>query len=168
MRTTARSLVVRLPRLQPHFEQAAVRVTPLNAAELREAIERPAGLVGLKFEAGVVEALLQDILGEPTALPLLQFTLLKLWEEREHNWVTWEAYRRLGGGRLALAHSADAFYKRLIPEEQITVRRILLRMVRPGEGLEVTSSRVRREVLYQAGEAHDRVDRVLDKLIRLD
>jgi WD40 repeat protein/energy-coupling factor transporter ATP-binding protein EcfA2 len=166
MRSDFESLVVQLPTLQPHFEQAAVRVTPLNAAELREAIERPADLVGLKFEAGVVEALLQDILGEPAALPLLQFTLLKLWENRERNWVTWEAYHRLGGGRLALAHSADAFYERLIPEEQVTVRRILLRMVRPGEGLEVTSNRVRREALYQAGEAHDRVERVLDKLIR--
>ncbi len=69
----------------------------------------------MKFEEGVVDALLQDILGEPAALPLLQFTLLKLWENREHNRVTWEAYRRLGGGRLALTRSADIFYNSLIP-----------------------------------------------------
>lgn len=65
--------------------------------------------MGLKFEEGVVDALLQDILGEPAALPLLQFTLLKLWENRERNRVTWEACRRLGGGRQALARSADEF-----------------------------------------------------------
>jgi hypothetical protein len=37
-------------------------------------------------------------------------------------------------------------------------------MVRPGEGLEVTSSRIRRELLH-GDEPRERVDRVLDKLI---
>ena len=166
MRVDFEPYVARLPDFQPLFESAQVRVTPLSAGELREAIEQPAELVGLKFEEGVVDALLQDILGEPAALPLLQFTLFKLWEKRERNRVTWDAYRRLGGGRQALASSADEFYEGLIPEEQVTARRMLLRMVRPGEGLEVTSNRVRRETLYQAGEARDRVERVLDRLIR--
>jgi len=165
MRTDFVDNVARLPALQERFEQAAVRVTPLSAGELREAITGPAVAVGLKFEEGVVDALVHDILGEPAGLPLLQFTLLKLWERRERNRVTWEAYRRLGGGRLALANSADEFYDNLIPEEQVTCKRILLRLVRPGEGLEVTSNRVRRQSLYGAGEARDRVDRVLDKLI---
>jgi hypothetical protein len=165
MRTDFETFILRLPGFQPFFEQAVVRVTPLNPAELREAIERPAEAVGLKFEEGVVEALLQDILGEPAALPLLQFTLLKLWEHRDRNRITWDAYGRLGGGRLALARSADELYESLIPEEQITARRILMRLVRPGEGLEVTSSRIRRADLYLAGEARDRVDRVLQKLI---
>jgi energy-coupling factor transporter ATP-binding protein EcfA2 len=165
MRTDFESFITRLPTFQPFFEQAVVRVTPLNAAELREAIEKPAEAVGLKFEEGVVDALLQDILGEPAALPLLQFTLLKLWEGRERNRITWAAYRRLGGGRLALARSADELYNSLIPEEQVTARRILLRLVRPGEGLEVTSNRVRRQTLYEGGEARDRVDRVLNRLI---
>jgi hypothetical protein len=165
IRTDFESQVARLPVFQELFSQSQVRVTAMSASELRAAIEEPAARVGLKFEDGVVESLLRDILGEPAALPLLQFTLLKLWEAREHNRVTWEAYMRLGGGRQALARSADEFYESLIPEEQVTAKRILLRMVRPGEGLEVTSNRVRREVLYEAGEARDRVDRVLDRLI---
>ncbi len=168
MRTDFESYVARLPTFQPFFEAAIVRVTPLNAAELREAIERPAAMVGLKFEEGVVDGLVQDLLGEPAALPLLQFTLLKLWENRERNRITWDAYHRLGGGRLALARSADQLYEKLIPEEQLTARRILLRLVRPGEGLEITSNRVRRAVLYQAGEARDRVDRVLQRLLDAD
>ncbi|HEY3229713.1 MAG TPA: hypothetical protein VGJ87_10860, partial [Roseiflexaceae bacterium] len=165
MRSDFESFVARAPALQAWFEQARVQLMPLNASELREAIEKPAELVGLKFEAGVVDALLQDMLGEPAALPLLQFTLLKLWENRNRNRVTWEAYQRIGGGRLALARSADEFYNSLIPEDQVTAKRILLRIVRPGEGLEVTSNRVRREMLYRAGEASDRIDRVLEKLI---
>lgn len=166
MRTDFETQVTRLPDFEPLFEQALIRVTPLNAGELRAAIEKPAAAIGLKFEAGVVDALLRDILGEPAALPLLQFTLLKLWESRERNRVTWEAYRRLGGGRQALATSADEFYRNLIQEEQDTAKRILMRLVRPGEGLEFTSNRVRREVLFHKAEARDRVERVLDKFIR--
>ncbi len=166
MRADFEMHVARLPQLQTLFEKSVVRLTPLNAAELREAIEAPAALIGLKFEEGVVDALLNDTLGEPAALPLLQFTLLKLWESRERNRVTWEAYKKLGGGRQALARSADELYDKLIPEEQVTMRRMLLKMVRPGEGLEVTSNRVPRTALYQKAEANDRVDRVLDRLIK--
>ncbi len=165
MRTDFEGHIARVPKFQPLFEGAALRTTPLNAGELREAIEAPANLIGLKFEEGVVDALLNDILGEPAALPLLQFTLLKLWEQRDHNRVTWVAYRKVGGGRLALARSADEFYNSLIPEEQVTARRILMRLVRPGEGLEVTSQRVRRESLYHKSDARDRIDRVLAKFI---
>ncbi len=156
--------VKRLPTLYPLFESGQVRVTPLIASELREAIEKPAELVGLKFEEGLVDALVYDLLGDPAGLPLLQFTLLKLWESRDHNRVTREAYGELGSGRSALANSAQKFFdKELSPEEQVTAKRILLRMVRPSESLEFTSSRVRRETLYQT-EDPGRVERVLDKL----
>lgn len=166
MRTDFEPLIGRIPDFQPLFEQAVIRVTPLTAAELREAITRPADRIGLKFEDGLVDALLHDILGEPAALPLLQFTLLKLWERRDRNRVTWEAYKALGGGRQALARAADEFYNGLIPEEQTTARRLLLRLVRPGEGTEVTSNRLRRASLYHKSDAVDRVDRVLEKLVR--
>ena len=166
MRSDFESQVARVANFKVMFDWAQVRVTAMDASELRQAIEKPAELVGLKFEEGIVDALLNDVLGEPAALPLLQFTLLKLWDHRERNRVTWDAYQRLGGGRLALARSADSFYKQLIPEDQLTVKRILMRMIRPGEGLEYTSNRICRQDIYQAGEARDRIDRVLAKLVQ--
>ncbi len=166
MRADFESQVARAPEFQARFEEAAARITPMGAKELREAIEEPAKKIGLRFEEGVVEALLQDVLGEEAALPLLQFTLLKLWERRERNRVTWEAYRKLGGGRQALARAADEFFDGLIHEEQVTAKRLLLKMVRPGAGLEVTSNRVRRVDLYTKAEARDRIERVLEKFLR--
>jgi WD40 repeat protein len=166
MRSDFETYVARLPPLQALFEHSQARVTPMSAPELREAIEEPARQAGLKIEPRVVEALISDIIGEPAALPLLQFTLLKLWDQREHNRVSWDTYQRVGGGRLALARSADAFYNELSPEQQRTTRRILLRMVRPAAGLEFTSNRIRRAQLYQGGEAAYRIDEVLDKLVR--
>ena len=165
MRSDFESNVVRLPDLEAIFALGTVRVTPLNAAELREAIEKPAELAGLKFQEGIVDELVKQILGEPVGLPLLQYTLLKLWETRARNRVTWEAFSRLGGAREALARSADVLYGGLIPEDQVTAKRILLRLVRPGEGLEVTSNRVRRTSLYPAGENPAGIDRVLDRFI---
>lgn len=166
MRSDFETYVAKLPDLQALFAVSSIRVTPLSALELREAIEKPALRIGLKFEEGLIEHLVTEILGEPAGLPLLQFTLLKLWEKRKRNIITWEAFHLLGSCREALARSADAVYGSLIPEEQITIKRILLRMVRPGEGLEVLNNRVRREALYLAGEPRERIDHVLEKLIK--
>ena len=137
----------------------------MNAIELHDAIEQPAQAIGLKFEDGLIEALVREIVGEPAALPLLQFALLQLWDSRERNRITWDAYRRLGGVMEALAHTADALYNDLLTEEQNTAKRILLRLVRPGTGVEFTRRRAMRRTLYQSGEANDRIDRVLQKLV---
>jgi hypothetical protein len=195
MRGDYAGLVARLGTLQPLFAQGTVQVTALSASELREAIERPAAAVGLKFADGVVAALIKEVLDEPAALPLLQFTLLKLWEQRERNRITIDAYHRLGGARGALVGTAEDLVVHLTGEEQETARRILLRLVRlterqktdeeleqiagatPAEGreqtegpekiekLEVTPDRERRQTLYQIGVARDRVDQVLGRLI---
>lgn len=163
LRSDFESQVASIPPLQAAFERA-YRIPALGAAELRDAIERPAELVGLRLEPGLVDRLIKDSLGEPAALPLLQFTLRQLWDRREGNRLTLEAYRELGGGRRALARVADQFYDNLIPEDQVTLKRILLRMIRPGTGLEVTSNRIRRDSLYR-DEPRERVDRVLDRVL---
>lgn len=171
MRSDFDSYIAQLPALQPPYECGKVTVTALSAAELREAIEKPADMIGLKYESGLVEQLAQDVLGEPAGLPLLQFTLLQLWDARVRNRIGWETYQevsgtRQGGARQVLARSADAFYASLLPEEQVTAQRIFAKLVRPAEGgLEFTSKRVPRQVLYQGGEASYRIDHVLDKLI---
>ncbi|MGI9240811.1 MAG: hypothetical protein ACR2RV_08420, partial [Verrucomicrobiales bacterium] len=165
LRSDFEPYLTKLPALEERVENARVAVNSLSAPDLRRAIEEPAKEVGLKFEKGVVDRLVQDLVGEPAGLPLLQFTLMKLWENRQRNRITMDAYKELGGGRLALARSADAIYDEFIPEECTTAKRLFLRLVQPGEGLEVTRKRVAIEDLYRAGEAKDRVDRVLDKFI---
>ena len=169
MRTDFEEKLALLPALLPLFQEEGVKVGGtdllISAVDLREAIEEPAKRVGLKFEDGVIDQLVKDILGEAAGLPLLQFTLLKLWNGREHNRITWKGYRSLGSARKALTIAADQFYSGLIPQDQQTAKRILLRLARPSAGVEITSNRVRREAFYKAGEARDQVDRVLAKLV---
>jgi energy-coupling factor transporter ATP-binding protein EcfA2 len=165
LRSDYEAQIVSLPELIPLFELGDVRIIPLASADLYEAIEEPAKRVGLKFEDGVVDALVKDILGELAGLPLLQFALLRLWRMRDHNRITWRAYQSLGGARRALALCADEFYKNLFDEDQAVVKRILLRLARPSEGFEVTSNRVRRKTLKVAGETSEAVDRGVDLLV---
>ncbi|MCP4415496.1 MAG: hypothetical protein GY805_02670, partial [Chloroflexi bacterium] len=165
MRVDYESYLNKVPLFQSLYEQGLVRVTAMNASELHEAIEQPAQEIGLKFEDGLIDTLVREIVGEPAALPLLQFALLQLWDDRERNRITWDAYRRLGGVMAALAHTADSLFNSFLPEDQQTAKRILLRLVRPGTGLEFTRSRIPRRSMHHRGEANDRIDRVLEKLV---
>ncbi|MEZ4593617.1 MAG: SUMF1/EgtB/PvdO family nonheme iron enzyme [Chloroflexota bacterium] len=165
MRVDYESYLNKVPLFRGLYEQGLVRVTAMNGSELHAAIQQPAEAIGLKFEDGLIEALVREIVGEPAALPLLQFALLQLWDDRERNRITWDAYRRLGGVMQALASTADSLYNSMIPEEQNAAKRILLRLVRPSAGVEFTRSRATRQALHQSGEANDRIDRVLQKLV---
>jgi tetratricopeptide (TPR) repeat protein len=164
LRTDFETYLVQNQPLMSLFEKGQVRVMPLTATDLRDAIEEPARRIGLKFEDGVVDTLVKDILGEPAGLPLLQFALLRLWKMREdgRNRITLKDYRKLGGARRALALTADEFYQSLSDEKQITAKRILLRLARPSGNAEVTSNPVKRSSLYF--EAPYRVDEVLNEL----
>jgi hypothetical protein len=154
------------PGLQVLADDEQLRLVPpvLTARELRRVIEEPARRVGLKFEEGIVDDLVKEMLGEEGALPLLQFTLQRLWEARQRNRTTWDAYRGVGGPRVTLDRTADAVYNRLIPEDQAAARLILLRLVQPATGAEFTRSRVRRQTLRLL-TASDRVDRVVDRFV---
>ena len=165
MRDDFMGQVSRLPALAGQFERVLTVVVPPTAAELRDAIEKPALQIGLKFEDGLVDQLLKDVVDEPAGLPLLQFTLLKLWEARDHNRITRRVYDRLGGGRECLARSADEVWVQLgLPENQEAGKRILLELVRP-EGRDFTSKRVRRERLYKIGIPANRITLALERLV---
>ncbi|BCX05899.1 MAG: hypothetical protein KatS3mg053_3837 [Candidatus Roseilinea sp.] len=167
MRTDFVDNVARLPRLKPLFDQAQVDVRAMGIEELRAAIEKPAEKVGLKFDEGIVSNLIEAILGEQAGLPLLQFTLLKLWEKRKRNRITADVYREVGDPRRALGRSAEAFYEGLIYQNQVTAKLILMKMVRPvlEGGREFTSNRIPLASVFAMGEPKDRVEDVLRRLI---
>jgi hypothetical protein len=157
--------IAKLQQLHPVIETGMVELKALSIRELRDAILKPAMQVGLKFENGIVDDMVAKVLGERAGLPLLQFALLKLWENRDHNRITWEIYKKVGDPLQALNRSAEAFYAEQIPQVQNTVRRTLLKMVKPANmGTEVTSSRVAREDIYRDNDARENVDAAIEAL----
>jgi WD40 repeat protein/tetratricopeptide (TPR) repeat protein len=154
-----------LASLREAFRSGEVHVPPLTTKELREAIEGPASLVGLKFDEGLVDRLLLDLHGDPAALPLLQFTLRKLWDRKRRNRVTWEAYKEIGGGRRALQVCAEAFSAELTHDQREAAKQILLCLVQPTLGPEVTLGNVPRHRLLTKGASPELTAAVLEKLL---
>ena len=111
-----------------------VLVGPMQASELRRAVELPASRVGLRVEPELVDALVDDVEGEPGALPLLSTALLELWQKREDDTLTAVAYRESGGVHGAVARLAEETYDRIPDARKPVVRALMLRLVGEDEG----------------------------------
>ncbi|MEV5343455.1 WD40 repeat domain-containing protein, partial [Streptomyces sp. NPDC052676] len=81
--------------------------------------------------------------------------------------LTLRAYEAAGGVRGAVAQTAEELYGELAPAQAATVRRILLRLIAPGEGTADTRRPVVRAELRTAGpDSPEQTDAVLDRLAR--
>ncbi|HEY5868664.1 MAG TPA: CHAT domain-containing protein [Candidatus Tectomicrobia bacterium] len=131
-------------------------IAPMDATELRRAMELQASKVGLRLEADLSHTILEDVQGEPGAMPLLQHALLELWKRRHGRWLRAEEYRAIGGVQQAMARTADDLYEQLSPGEQERVRDIFMRLTRldddvvPGEARRDTRRRVELRELVPA------------------
>jgi CHASE2 domain-containing sensor protein/energy-coupling factor transporter ATP-binding protein EcfA2 len=105
----------------------------MDATELRQAMEQQAAKVGLRFEAGLSNAILDAVQGEPGAMPLLQHALQELWKQRHGRWLRYDEYEKLGGVKKAIATTADEFYKPLSPDEKRQIRHIFEQLTRVDE-----------------------------------
>jgi WD40 repeat protein/DNA-binding SARP family transcriptional activator len=117
-------------------------VGPMGRDELRSAIELPARRAGLEVEPDLTHALIDDVEGEPGALPLLSTCLLELWQRRDAKVLRLAAYQESGGVHAAVARLAEGAYGRLDEDGQRTARAVLLRLAGQGEGEAVVRARV--------------------------
>jgi WD40 repeat protein/tRNA A-37 threonylcarbamoyl transferase component Bud32 len=111
-----------------------VLIGPMPPSNLRRAVELPAARAGLRVESELVDALVDDVQGEPGGLPLLSTTLLELWQKREDNTLTLSAYLDSGGVEGAVARLAEGTYARIPVEDRAKVRMLMLRLVGDDEG----------------------------------
>ncbi len=109
-------------------------VSPMDRAELREVIQRPAARAGLEVEERLVDVLVAEVGDEPGALPLLSTTLLELWQALDGRVLRLQDYRATGGVRSGVARIAEAAYLRLDESERPVARDLLLRLADVGEG----------------------------------
>jgi WD40 repeat protein len=122
--------------LSDRLQGAQINLGPMIRAELERAIRSPAATVGLSFEPGLVERILDDVGDEPGNLPLLEFVLSRLWEERRGACLLHDAYDAMGQLQGAVASKAEEVFGSLSGLEQQAVQRVFLQLVRLGEGVE--------------------------------
>jgi WD40 repeat protein/DNA-binding SARP family transcriptional activator len=139
-----------------------VLVGPMDADELRRAIELPARRAGLRLEPGLSAAMIGEVANEPGGLPLLSCALLESWQHRHGRTLTLAAYHQAGGVRGAVARLAERAWQQLDPDQQAVARRILLRLAGPGEGEAVVRRRVPLDEVAARGDERGRL--VLDVL----
>ena len=121
-------LFVRPGRFGEALRRTAVALLGMSADELSEAILQPARLRGLTVHDHLVRKLATLVQGRPGALPLLEFTLDRMWAtlQRGQDTLSFEAYAEIGELHGALAEYADGVLAALTPEERSLVRRLFL------------------------------------------
>jgi energy-coupling factor transporter ATP-binding protein EcfA2 len=72
-----------VPALATRMASNQFLVSPMSIESLKLAIERPAQLAGFALQPGLTEAILNDVAKQPGALPLLEYALAELWEQRD-------------------------------------------------------------------------------------
>lgn len=109
--------------------------------EIGQMIRLPGQAAGLLFEEDpqtgehLDEVLRDAALGDPASLPLLEFTLEQLYQQRtDDGLLTFKAYRDLGGIEGAIAKCADAAFAGLSPQGQAAFDQVMRALVNLGEG----------------------------------
>jgi WD40 repeat protein/transcriptional regulator with XRE-family HTH domain len=157
-------------RMAEHAQLAAavndssLLVGPMSPAELRQTIIQPAQTAGLIVERALTTRILDDVSGQPGGLPLMSHALLETWLRRRGRTLTLAAYQAAGGVQGAVAATAEEVYTQLTPQHAELARRVLLRLITPGEGAQDTRRPADRTELDFADHAD--VGAVLERLAR--
>jgi serine/threonine protein kinase/DNA-binding beta-propeller fold protein YncE len=123
-------------------------LTPLSVEELEQAVSRPAETVGITIDPAVVVEIVGEVADQPGGLPLLQYALTELFEQRQGRSLTPGAYRKVGGVTGALARRAEQLYAGMSEAGKEATRHLFLRLVAVGDdGSEDTRRRITRAEL---------------------
>jgi WD40 repeat protein/energy-coupling factor transporter ATP-binding protein EcfA2 len=152
------------PGLTAALQHATLLAGPMSRAELREAIVRPAAAAGLIVERALTDRLLDEVEGAPGGLPLMSHALLETWRHRSGRVLTETAYEAAGGLHGAVVRTAEQVYGELTAQQAELARRILLRLVAPGDGTADTRRPTDHAELDFGNAADTRV--VLERLAR--
>ncbi len=126
-------------------------VLPPETDSLRRLIEEPARLAGLTFEQregqSLADRILRDAAAHAELLPLLEYVLRELFEQRTAERVlTLETYEKLGGVEGALAKRAEDVFKSLPSDAQESLGSVLKALVTVGqEGIDSSTDQIVRQ-----------------------
>ncbi|WP_190126713.1 S1 family peptidase [Streptomyces inusitatus] len=139
------------PGLAPLFSgERLFTVGAMSDTELRAAVELPLTGTGVAYEPGLADRILSDVGSDPGRLPLLEFTLTKLWERQRQGRIGHTAYESLGRVHDALVTHAEQVWAGALTEtEQRAARALLVQLVHPGDdGIAPTRRTLARSELH--------------------
>ncbi|WP_319056764.1 nSTAND1 domain-containing NTPase [Streptomyces europaeiscabiei] len=155
----------------------------LSRQDLHDIITLPALDVGLRFQPGLPEQIITDVLATTpeaaitreapvTVLPLLEMTLSQLWLRRQDGYLTHEAYRRIGAVSGSVTTWCDSALSDLSPEQRAIAQRALTSLVHPADpSHNITAVRTQvplgelRELAADPGDTPDGEKTAVDEVI---
>lgn len=153
------------PDLNALVNQQFLQVGAMTPDELVSAIARPAYQVGLRVDPALIAQVVNDVRGEPGALPLMQFALQDLFEaEKSKGELTLDGYLARGGLHKALARHADEEFAKLDESEKELARTIFSGLIQVGRGTQDTKRTALLDELVPAGEDARRVKNLVTEL----
>jgi len=147
-------------------------LAPIDAEDLHDVMLQQADAADLVFEAGLSGRILDDVRGEPGAMPLLQHALRELWKRRRGPYLRTIEYDAMGGVRGAIARTADQFYQEKLKNDsqRAIMKHLFLRLTRtdidalPGVERRDTRRRVPRDELVPADGDQDATNKLIEDL----
>tara|TARA_R110000744_G_scaffold32044_5_gene75060 strand:- start:1597 stop:4956 length:3360 start_codon:yes stop_codon:yes gene_type:complete len=145
-------LVVKYPTLMAGKERGAhFDLLPPSPNELSQMIRLPAQAANLGWTiepnstSPLDEVLCYEAANHPDALPMLQYTLQELYEQRSvDNEMLYSVYRKLGGIEGAIGKKAEEIYLQLSTEQQAQLEFLLSLLVTLNPDGETITSRAAR------------------------
>ena len=156
------------PQLNALLNRQFVQIGAMHPEELVSAIAQPALRVGLKIDPDLIAQIINDMQGEPGALPLMQFALKDLFDAQQVKGgmiaLTLNDYLNHGGIHKALERHADNSFHKLDGHEQELARSIFTGLIEIGRGTQDTRRTALFDELVPASAEAAEVQAIVHKL----
>jgi hypothetical protein len=156
------------PALNELLSQQFRQIGAMQPEELVSAIALPARHVGLPVEDELIVRIINDMKGEPGALPLMQFALKDLFDSQQEQGgivaLTLEDYLKHGGIHKSLERHADKSFTQLSENEQKLARSIFSGLIEIGRGTQDTKRTALFDELIPANTRAEDVLVIVQKL----
>ncbi len=156
------------PGLNALLNQQFVQIGAMRPDELVSAIAQPALRVGLRVDPDLIAQIINDMQGEPGALPLMQFALKDLFDAEQAKGgviaLTLDEYVQRGGIHKSLERHADEAFAKLSENEQELAYSIFGRLIEIGRGTQDTRRTALFDELIPADARDIDVEAVVQKL----
>lgn len=156
------------PKLNATLNRQFIQIGAMQPDELVSAIAQPALRVGLRIDPDLIAQIINDMKGEPGALPLMSFALKDLFDKEQAKGgliaLTLSRYLENKGVNEALQRHADAALAQLNEHEKKLAQSIFSNLIEIGRGTQDTKRTALFDELIPADSKSDDVKAVVQKL----
>ena len=129
-------------KLNRIISNQSIIVPMMDDNELRLAISEPAKKMGRPLEDSVINLMIEQVKDREGCLPLLQFSLTRIWDGLNKNIPSIDTLNSFGGVGGVVANVAQQLFDSLNENEAKIAKRTFIKLVQLGEGTKDTRRKI--------------------------